>query len=159
MFPGTNSRGHGTQTQWHWPKWTHGAVFIVHRLKALIILQVCVHLYVCKCEQEAYLCIGPGASIIISGQEAKACLLVKLPKKSHLKKLVCGQCWSREKETRVVWQQLHTYMNDVWVGVPVIGANKKVDQELRSVFLIQLGNDVLQPPCFACRAEKDRKVR
>ena len=55
--------------------------------------------------------------------------------------------------------QLHTYMNDVWIGVPVIGADKKVDQELSSIFLIQLGDDILQPPCFTWVTEKEGKVR
>lgn len=55
--------------------------------------------------------------------------------------------------------QFHTYMNDVWIGVPVIGADKKVNQELSSVFLIELGQDVFQRPCWAWAMEKEGSVR
>lgn len=44
---------------------------------------------------------------------------------------------------------MHTYMNDVRIGVPVIGAHEKVNQELSSIFLVEPGDDVLQPPVFA----------
>lgn len=69
------------------------------------------------------------------------------------------ECRSMKQKTRAFSLQLHTYMNDVWIGVPVIGANEKVNQELSSIFLIQLGNDVLQPPLFTWRMEKEGKVR
>ena len=47
----------------------------MHRLKALIILQVCVYV------GPPYLRVGSGASVVISGHEAEACLLVKLAKR------------------------------------------------------------------------------
>ena len=67
----------------------------------------------------------------------------------------------REKasETRALQPQLHTYMNDVRIGVPVIGAHEKVNQQLSSVFLVQPGDDVLQPPVFALTEREAKKVR
>lgn len=47
-------------------------------------------MYVCTSEPEAYLCIGSGASVVISGQEAEARLLVKLSKKPGWRKLAGG---------------------------------------------------------------------
>lgn len=37
----------------------------------------------CTCEPQAYLCIVPSASVVISGQKAEACLLVKLVKENR----------------------------------------------------------------------------
>lgn len=45
--------------------------------------------------------------------------------------------------------QSHTYMNDERIGVLIVGADEKVHQELSAVFLVQLGDDVLQPPRLA----------
>ena len=39
-----------------------------------------------------------------------------------------------------------TYMDDVGVGVSVIRADKKVNQNLSPVFLIQFGKNVFKPP-------------
>lgn len=45
--------------------------------------------------------------------------------------------------------QSHTYMNDERIGVLIVGADEKVHQELSAVFLVQPGDDVLQPPRLA----------
>lgn len=52
--------------------------------------------------------------------------------------------------------QSHTYMNDERVGVLIVGADEKVHQELSAVFLVQLGDDVLQPPRLAFGRERQR---
>lgn len=65
--------------------------------------------------------------------------------------------WGRKKCAFQL--QLHTYMNDVRIGVLVVAANKKVNQKLSSIFLIQLGDGILQPPRLAWRSEKLRELR
>lgn len=52
--------------------------------------------------------------------------------------------------------QSHTYMNDERIGVLIVGADEKVHQELSAVFLVQLGDDVLQPPRLALGRERQR---
>lgn len=42
-------------------------------------------------------------------------------------------------------------MNDERIGVLIVGADEKVHQQLSPVFLIELGDDVLQPPRLALR--------
>lgn len=42
-------------------------------------------------------------------------------------------------------------MNDERIGVLIVSADEKVHQELSPVFLVELGNDVLQPPRLALK--------
>lgn len=42
-------------------------------------------------------------------------------------------------------------MNDERIGVLIVSADEKVHQELRPVFLVELGDGVLQPPRLALR--------
>lgn len=65
----------------------------------------------------------------------------------------------RERQKKAFQLRLHTYMNDVWIGVLIVGADKKVNQKLSPVFLVQLGNDILQPPRFALRRGNELKLK
>lgn len=50
-------------------------------------------------------------------------------------------------------------MNDVRIGVLIVGADEKVNQKLSPVFLVQLGNDILQLPRFALRRGNELKLK
>lgn len=127
---------------------------------------ICIHV-----NMQTDLCIRTSACIVISGHQAKACLLVKLARRRrHLfsvskpnKGLVIT--FSEQRDMRAFWiwteggeffslPQAYTYMNDMRGWIPVISADEKVNQEQSSIFLIQLGNDVLQPPCSPWRNKK-----
>lgn len=71
--------------------------------------------------------------------------------------MMCECLHGRQK--KALQLLLHTYMNDVWIGVPVISADKKVHQKLSSIFFIQLGNDILQSPRLAWSKEKHLRLR
>lgn len=47
-------------------------------------------------------------------------------------------------------------MNDERIGVLIVGADEKVHQELSPVLLVELGDDVLQPPRCALKEERQR---
>lgn len=55
----------------------------------------------------------------------------------------------KKKKNKAFQLQSHTYMNDERIGVLIVGADEKVHQELSPVFLVELGDDVLQPPRLA----------
>lgn len=65
----------------------------------------------------------------------------------------------KEKENEAFRLQSHTYMNDERIGVLIVGADEKVHQELSPVFLVELGDDVLQPPRLALEEEKANALK
>lgn len=130
---------------------------------------------ICHREPPAYLSVDSCARVVVPGQQAEARLLVKLPKKLGSETLVGGfprqaeliltsTCSARDRlgkagevgggKNEAFRLQSHTYMNDERIGVLIVGADEKVHQELSPVFLVELGDDVLQPPRLALKDER-----